>query len=157
MSVRAFVAFIVIIFLAGCATSRQPSEVNQLQIKVSQLERKLDDKDQEVSDLKDQVNDLSGRVDNANNAVHTDAPDVSAPKAVLPKISSSSDDIIRVSASAKEVQRALKKAGYYDGPVDGKIGSKSQKAVASFQKDHGLGSDGIVGQKTWNELKKYLE
>ena len=158
MAVRAIIAFIALIFSAGCTTTRQPSEINQLQIKVSQLERKLDDKDQEISDLKDQIADLSGRVDTSDGAMHADLPEESAPKVSLSKNTTvSPEDIIRVSASAKEIQRALKKAGYYEGTVDGKLGAKSQKSITNFQKDHGLGNDGIVGQKTWSELKKYLE
>jgi peptidoglycan hydrolase-like protein with peptidoglycan-binding domain len=145
---------LVSFLLVGCATTRQPSEVSQLQIKVSQLERKLDDKDQEINDLKSELSELSSRQD--NNA-SSDSEDVSTTSKVISSKGSSGEDIIRVSASPKEVQRALKKAGYYDGSIDGKIGSGSQKAIASFQKDHNLGSDGIVGQKTWNELKKYLE
>lgn len=140
--------------LVGCATTRQPSEVSQLQIKVSQLERKLDDKDQEISDLKSEVSEMSSRLENTNTPVIVE--ETSSESRVVSK-SAPVEDIIRVSASAKEVQRALKKAGYYDGVVDGKLGAKSQKAISDFQKDHSLGSDGIVGQKTWGELKKYLE
>ncbi len=151
------IIILAVIFLAGCATTRQPSEVSQLQIKVAQLERKVDEKDQEINDLKDQVNDLSNKSDSA--AAHPESSEEGETKTTKPSTAAkgSSEDIIRVSASAKEVQRALKKAGYYDGVVDGKLGAKSQKAIAQFQKDHNLTSDGVVGQKTWNELKKSLE
>ena len=156
MVVQLLIAFISIVFLAGCATTRQPSELNQLQIKVSQLERKLDDKDQEINDLKYEINEMTSKMDNSGSSTtRADSSDEGDSKSSITK--SSSDDIIRVSVSAKEVQRALKKAGYYEGEVDGKFGAKSQKAVADFQKDHDLTSDGIVGQKTWNELKKYLD
>ena len=64
MYVQMIIAFIAAVFLAGCATTRQPSEVNQLQIKVSQLERKLDDKDQEINDLKYQINEISSKSEN---------------------------------------------------------------------------------------------
>ncbi|HQP10627.1 MAG TPA: peptidoglycan-binding domain-containing protein, partial [Candidatus Omnitrophota bacterium] len=70
---------------------------------------------------------------------------------------SGTQEILRVPVSAEEVQQALKGAGYYDGAIDGKLGSGSQRAIKAFQKDHGLESDGIVGQKTWAELKNYVK
>lgn len=38
----------------------------------------------------------------------------------------------------KKLQVALKKEGYYDGPIDGIWGPKTQKAVVAYQKDHDL-------------------
>jgi murein L,D-transpeptidase YcbB/YkuD len=56
----------------------------------------------------------------------------------------------------KEIQTALARAGYYTGPIDGKIGPKSKRAIEEFQKAKGLKVDGKVGPKTWSELEKYL-
>lgn len=58
--------------------------------------------------------------------------------------------------SVKEIQTALKNAGYYAGSVDGKLGPKSKGAIEEFQKANGLTTDGKVGPKTWNALSKYL-
>ncbi len=58
--------------------------------------------------------------------------------------------------TATEIQTALKNAGFYTGTVDGKIGAKTKKAVAEFQKANGLTGDGKVGLKTWSVLSKYL-
>ena len=52
---------------------------------------------------------------------------------------------------------ALANAGYYDGKIDGKIGSVSTKAIKEFQKDNGLKVDGIVGGQTWAKLSEYLD
>ena len=57
----------------------------------------------------------------------------------------------------KEVQTALKAAGFYTGNVDGKIGPKTKKSIMEFQKAKGLKADGKVGPKTWAELEKYLK
>ena len=57
----------------------------------------------------------------------------------------------------KEVQTALKAAGFYMGNVDGKIGPKTKKSIMEFQKAKGLKADGRVGPKTWAELEKYLK
>lgn len=52
----------------------------------------------------------------------------------------------------KEVQRRLKKWGYYSGSVDGIFGSATRKAVVSFQKKNGLTADGVVGKATYAAL-----
>lgn len=61
-----------------------------------------------------------------------------------------------VSMSNKEVQIALSNAGYYGGPIDGKLGPKSKKAIKEFQADNGLKVDGIAGSKTRRALIRYL-
>jgi len=58
--------------------------------------------------------------------------------------------------SAKEIQAALKNAGFYAGSVDGVLGPQSMKAIEAFQKASGLSVDGKVGPKTWAALRKYL-
>ena len=55
------------------------------------------------------------------------------------------------------IQKALKKAGYYNGAVDGKVGPGTRDAIAAFQKDNGLKADGVCGRGTWAKLKSYLE
>jgi murein L,D-transpeptidase YcbB/YkuD len=156
---ESMVQFLVLVmsglFLAGCATT-QPTAVNQLQIKVAQLERKLEEKDQEITDLRDQLDEVS--TGKTSPEVVVDEVDEDSMKAVSSAMSSSSySDIIRVDAKPQEVQRALKSAGYYDGPIDGKIGAKTKKAIETFQKEHSLTSDGVIGKKTWTELKTYLK
>lgn len=55
------------------------------------------------------------------------------------------------------IQKALKKAGYYSGAIDGKVGPGTRDAITSFQKDNGLKADGVCGRGTWAKLKSYLE
>lgn len=57
----------------------------------------------------------------------------------------------------KKIQQALKNAGFYKGDIDGKIGLKTKSAIKAFQKSKGLIADGVVGQKTWNELSRYFK
>jgi peptidoglycan hydrolase-like protein with peptidoglycan-binding domain len=56
----------------------------------------------------------------------------------------------------RDIQRALKAAGFYAGAIDGKIGPRTKKAVIDFQKANGLKVDGKVGPKTFAALEKYL-
>lgn len=56
----------------------------------------------------------------------------------------------------KSIQRALAKAGYFKGPINGNFGPMTLEATKKFQKAKGLKVDGIVGPKTWKKLKAYL-
>jgi len=53
------------------------------------------------------------------------------------------------------LQRALKNAGYYTGPIDGKTGSGTREAIRRFQEDNGLTADGVCGRQTWAKLKSH--
>ena len=155
--------FILSIIFAGCTTTQQPTAVNQLQIKVAQLERKLEDREQEISDLKYEMQNISNQPQTGQTIVmddpepSSDMPDVVDRSQDIPSTSNKEEGIIRVSATPQQVQKALKNAGYYNGAIDGKIGSNTQGAIERFQKDHQLTSDGVVGKRTWQELKGYLE
>lgn len=50
------------------------------------------------------------------------------------------------------IQTKLKRWGYFDGPVDGIYGSKTSKAVHSFQRKNGLTADGVAGPATLKAL-----
>ena len=48
----------------------------------------------------------------------------------------------------KQKQALLAYLGYYDGPLDGLWGEKSQRATEAFQRDYQLAADGIFGAAT---------
>jgi peptidoglycan hydrolase-like protein with peptidoglycan-binding domain len=58
--------------------------------------------------------------------------------------------------SIKQIQIALKNAGYNPGYIDGRMGRQTKDAIKAFQKDNNLVTDGKVGKETWNLLKEYL-
>lgn len=68
---------------------------------------------------------------------------------------SASKTMIPESPTKKDLQAALKNAGFYQGEVDGKFGPKSKKAVEDFQAANDLKVDGKVGANTWDKLKEY--
>ena len=53
-----------------------------------------------------------------------------------------------------ELQKKLVQLGYGVGAVDGRFGAKTEAALRSFQKDHGLRVDGLAGSQTIKELKR---
>jgi peptidoglycan hydrolase-like protein with peptidoglycan-binding domain len=77
----------------------------------------------------------------------TAAPEIAKPAALPQQIGTN---------RSKDIQKALKNAGFYAGTVDGKIGPRTKKAIEEFQKAKGLKADGKVGPKTWTEMQKYL-
>ena len=153
------------LFFIGCAAAQSPSALNQMQIKIAQLERRIDERDEEIKDLKDQIQGVQNDVETEDNlpieeshsSTRMKAPDLSVSEAPDLPLRAEDKDIVRVSAAPKQIQTALKNAGYYKGTIDGKIGQNTRKAIEVFQKDHHLKSDGIIGKKTWDELKNYLD
>lgn len=77
----------------------------------------------------------------------TAAPQIAERQIVVPQGKQSRD---------KDIQRALKNAGYYTGAIDGKIGPRTKAAIEEFQRKNELTADGKVGPKTWAALEKYL-
>ena len=55
------------------------------------------------------------------------------------------------------VQLALKRAGFDPGPIDGKFGPRTLRAIKKFQKANGLRGDGIAGPQTWRKLKRFAQ
>jgi len=52
----------------------------------------------------------------------------------------------------RELQKLLRKVGFYQGPVDGVAGKEFHQAVMKFQQSLALEEDGIVGPKTLTKL-----
>jgi len=130
-------AVIGIFVLSGCATMKKNDALlnQELRNKISVLETQLKDKDDEINSLKEST--LKGSED-----VNLDL---------------NKAGVARLRIDPKQIQSALKNAGYYDGSIDGKLGRKTRKAVRSFQKANNLPVDGRVGKNTWLVLKEYLE
>jgi peptidoglycan hydrolase-like protein with peptidoglycan-binding domain len=158
VGIRFLMVAVLALVLSGCATTSKTSPVNQLQVQVTEMQQRMEDQEKEIVDLKYEVKEMTGKTtDEEADASSTAA--VKAPAVVNAgsvKSESKNLDIIKVGVSGRELQKALKGAGVYEGKVDGKIGAMTKAAVVEFQKAHSLKADGVVGQKTWNELKAYL-
>ena len=119
---------VFVISLSGCSTTRKS-------------------KDLEIQGLRNQVFALesqgAAKIEETSSEVPVESLDKSGEVKQHPK--------------AKQIQTALKNAGYYQGVIDGKLGKKTRQAVKDFQKANNLSVDGKVGKKTWGVLKEYLE
>ncbi len=133
----------ILVFSAGCATTQQGQSAADLQMKVTDLENQVAAKDAEIKDLKFTMKDMAYDLD------RTKAQRSGAGK----MLSGKKDEILRVNVAPEKLQQALKAAGFYKGAVDGKLGNGTKTAIVKFQRANGLKADGIVGEKTWSELK----
>ncbi len=143
MLMRYLFLFGFIIVLSGCATSNKEYRpaLEHCQNRVGYLEQEIKAKDREISSLE---YDLKKKEAWSYRRAETPAQ-------------TNIEPVKGVSPTPVNIQKALKSAGYYKGPVDGKIGAKTQDAIIKFQKDNDLKTDGKVGSKTWAELEIYLD
>jgi len=58
-------------------------------------------------------------------------------------------------SEVSDIQQRLKDLKYYTGTMDGKFGSGTTNAVKAFQEANGLKADGVVGDKTKEQLFSY--
>jgi peptidoglycan hydrolase-like protein with peptidoglycan-binding domain len=137
-SIFVLVLFPVLALLSGCASTGS-KEVGNLKNRVSALEERQD------------------ALEARSRAVSTDITYVSEVERPAPATVVTRSSVTSASMTKKDVQTALKRAGYYDGAIDGKIGPKTRKAITDFQADNKLKVDGIVGSQTRAALLKYLD
>ena len=123
--------------LAGCATASKKNEgqAQEMKDQISMLQDQLRTKDEEIASLRDELNRSS--------------------QEKLAALPAAIEQCAR--PSMKQIQTALKNAGFYTGTVDGKTGKMTREGIRAFQKANNLPADGMVGKKTWNLLKDYLE
>lgn len=157
MLTRFFIIAAFAIVLSGCATSSKTVPPTQAQTQLTELQQRIEDQEKEIVDLKYEVKELASKADERENEAKAPAPVVIVKNEPVKSSENRSADIIHVAGvTPQELQKALKAAGLYEGKIDGKLGPKTRAAVIEFQKAHSLKADGVVGQKTWSELKAVL-
>lgn len=145
-------ALVSVLNLAGCATTGRNNtnlKAQQLQVRVNSMEREAKLKD-------DRIRYLESELRESKKAKSVEVVSIGK-KGVTTSKAARIEKIDISDPTPRQVQSALKKAGLYDGPIDGKIGERTTKAIKDFQKANGLVADGIPGKQTWSKLKKYLE
>ncbi|MDD3345388.1 MAG: peptidoglycan-binding domain-containing protein [Candidatus Omnitrophica bacterium] len=129
----------VSLLLSGCATTgakQKDIEIQRLNNQLSALNAQVQVKDEEIAGLKDEL----GRAhEQSVSAVDTEE-----------------NREVKSRPTVKQIQKALKNAGYNPGSIDGKFGRQTREAIKDYQKANNLKPDGKVGKKTWKSLRKYL-
>jgi len=132
--------FIVVmaISFSGCATfgKKKDLEIQGLKNQVAGLESQLQNKDQEISSLKEELDRATQEKNN-----------ISQNKGIFEAKSRPSN---------KQVQLALRNAGYNPGKIDGHIGKQTREAIKAFQKANNIPVNGKVNKQTWEALKGSL-
>ena len=136
----------LLVVFTGCASRKKTSRLDAMQAQIGVLTDEVARLDQSLQETKASAQPTEGRRGEAGPASYavegTSGPTYRTPSGFeLP---------------SRNIQQALKNAGYYTGNLDGKIGAATKDAVKAFQRDNGLRSDGVVGRQTWNKLKVYL-
>lgn len=131
---------VVIIFLTGCVTTQrgQGIKTQELQNKVNYLELELKRKNHEINRLESEL-EKTQYVTLSPNDQKIEYKEKKMPQEI----------------SIRQVQTALKKAGFYKGDIDGKQGPRTKEAIRAFQKARGIKVDGVVGKTTWQALSRY--
>jgi peptidoglycan hydrolase-like protein with peptidoglycan-binding domain len=132
---------VTVLFLSGCATTgRNVSlENDNLKVQIQDLQSQLQKKDAEIDSLR---RSLSSTTEEKYTAA---------------KSRSFNRGVFSEHPAGKDIQIALKNAGFDPGTPDGKMGKKTRQAIRDFQRANGLDADGKVGKKTWEVLAPYLE
>lgn len=133
-SVVLFLCVILLLFVSGCVATfgrNNFSETKSLKNENSDLKNELRAKDEEINSLKDSLN-------SRGSLYHNPVEETKS------------------RPNAKQIQTALKNAGYYQGTIDGKIGKQTRQAIKKFQKENNLNADGKAGKATWSLLSKHL-
>ena len=130
---------VVTVFLSSCVTTRKysDSEIESLKNRISLLETQLQARDDEIYSLKQAL---------------MKSEEVGGSTVVSKKVVGE----VKSRPNVKQIQLALRNAGYNPGPIDGRMGKQTRSAIRQFQSANNLAVDGKVGKKTWAVLKKYL-
>ena len=113
-------------------------------VKSSELQDRVDSLEARVKKVEKEQSDLESMIVNQASA-QAEKRSVTMEKKTI------------VDPSNKDIQTALKNAGFYKGTIDGKIGPQTREAIMEFQKKNDLKVDGVVGRNTWDLLSEYYK
>ncbi len=137
--------------LGGCASLRTRQELSRLQSQLGLLDERVTQLERTtVAGAGLSSEPLAGPAPGAGMALGETKSRASSGKRPGGGAVSAS-----LKPSTREIQQALKNAGFYQGNVDGHTGPMTREAVKEFQRVHGLTDDGAVGRQTWVKLKAY--
>jgi murein L,D-transpeptidase YcbB/YkuD len=148
-------AVIAMVFAAGCSTlpRKYRDEMAGMKTKVDTLESRVETVESKQADVEkaavaqgQTIEELKAeRQKEASRSNVTILDRTQAPERTHSKL-----------ARTRDIQTALRNAGFYKGRIDGVKGEQTKAAIREFQRANGLRDDGVVGPKTWEILQKNL-
>jgi len=133
-------ALLLIIFISGCVSFPENEKYSALEERVTKIEERVDKIEGGNAKLEEELQTTESKP---------------SPKKKIDKMETP-QKIIRF-PSNEDIQIALKNAGFYDGEIDGQIGTKTRNAIKEFQKQNDLEVDGVVGRNTWEVLGEFYD
>jgi len=152
-----FLMLPVVLLLSGCASSRTNREVRVLQAQVGQITEEIVRLDDALYSTRVALQEEQNRYSELKSEMGQSESRIHALKEEEKVIRGIYRTPSGFELPSIQIQEALKRAGYYRGELDGKIGPQTRQAIEAFQKDQGLEVDGVVGRDTWSKLKVYLQ
>ena len=134
------------VVFGGCVTTSQTSDNDALKMRIMTAEKHIKVLRQQQDKMRKAFLNQAQQQQNMNKRLS----EYKTQRIVVPKIARFTDP------SNEDVQTALKKAGYYTGAIDGKVGPMTRDALMKFQEENDVKVDGVVGRGTWQLLREYL-
>ncbi len=120
---RSLAVMCITLAVTGCATTRPKPAAPDANAQIADMQAQIQAKDQEIQDLRYQLDSRQQAL--SNNFASGGSSD--------------KKNILRVAGvTPMDLQKALLRAGYDPGPLDGRLGKKSRSAVKAFQRKNGL-------------------
>ncbi len=171
-NIRIIAAGFCLLTLSGCATTSAPNELDDLRRQMNVMEGRVQEKDRQIEQLQENINkvkadsreigELQSQLEARNKELTSlqEALDrESKEKALLAeRIDVLMGQYKRPESTnyTRQIQLALKNAGFDPGAIDGVMGSRTRKAIRYFQKANNLPITGKIDKNTWARLRKYL-
>jgi len=146
-----------VVVLSGCASRKTSKKVDTLQAQMGAVTDELVRLDQSLQDTRSALSAeeaYKAKLQSELGATEERIGALQEEEGVIRSIYRTPSGF---ELPAVNIQKALKKAGYYSGALDGKVGPATRDAIKAFQQDNGLTADGVCGRQTWSKLKVYLE
>ena len=161
-----------ILFLSGCAATSAPNELDDLRRQINVMEGRVQEKNQQIEQLRETVDKVktdSGQIAELQSRIEDRDKELASLQEALDRESKEKAllaeriDVLmgqykrpESTNYTKQIQIALKNAGFDPGTIDGVMGSRTRKAIRYFQKANNLPISGKIDKNTWAKLRKYL-
>jgi murein L,D-transpeptidase YcbB/YkuD len=156
-----FYLLIILFMLGGCVTAEKDYETQSLKERVLLLEAQIQEKESQIAQITNASNVINQEKNELQNIIDRQEEKIESLTKSLQKIEREKEVFPKSKSKTYysfviKIQTALKNAGFDPGLIDGKLGSRTRRALKEFQSSNGLPSDGRVDKQTWDLLRNHL-